>query len=60
MLILLSINDEVSSISSKIIKKIEVIPEVVLSEVPKLIEPIMNKKQRLKETVFLRKKDSIK
>ena len=46
MLILLSINDEVSSVSSKIIKKIEVIPEVVLSEVPKLIEPIMNKKQR--------------
>ena len=46
MVILLSINDEVSSVTSKIIKKIEVIPEVVLSEVPKLIEPIMYKKQR--------------
>ena len=42
---LLSINDEVSSISSQIVEQIEVILEVDLSEVSKLIDSVMRKRQ---------------
>ena len=42
---LLSMNDEVSSISSQIVERIKVIPEVVLSEVSKLIDSLMSKRQ---------------
>ena len=45
MLMLLSINDEVSSISSQIVEQIEVILEVDLSEVSKLIDSVMRKRQ---------------
>ena len=38
-------NDEVSSISSQIVEQIEVIPEVVLSEVSKLIDSVMSNRQ---------------
>ena len=41
---LLSMNDEVSSISSQIVKQIEVIPEVVLSEVSKLNDSVISKR----------------
>ena len=40
-----SMNDEVSSIFSQIVEQIEVIPEVVLSEVSKLIDSVMSKRQ---------------
>ena len=54
---LLSMNDEVSSISSQIVKQIEVIPEVVLSEVSNLIDSVMNKRQKeTKENSFLEKR----
>ena len=45
MLILLSMNDEVSSTSSQIVEQIQVIPEVVLSEVSKLIDSVTSKRQ---------------
>ena len=45
MLMLLSMNDEVSSISSQIVEQIEVILGVVLSEVSKLIHSVMSKTQ---------------
>ena len=45
MLMLLSMNDEISSISSQIDEQVEVIPEVVLSEVSKLIYSVMRKRQ---------------
>ena len=45
MLILLSMNDEVSSTSSHIVEQIQVIPEVVLSEVSKLIDSVISKRQ---------------
>ena len=45
MLMLLSINDEVSSISSQIVEQIQIIPEAVLSEVSKLIDSLMSNKQ---------------
>ena len=45
MLMLFSMNDEVSSIFSQIVEQIEVIPEVVLSEVSKLIDSVMSKRQ---------------
>ena len=45
MLMLLSMNDEVSSISSQIVEQIEFIPEVVLSEVSKLIDSVIGKRQ---------------
>ena len=45
MLMLLSTNDEVSLISSQIVEQIEVIPELVLSEVSKLIDSVMSKRQ---------------
>ena len=44
MLMLLSVNDEVSSISSQIVEQIEVILEVVLSEVYKVIDSVMRKR----------------
>ena len=54
---LFSMNDEVSSISSQIVKQIEVIPEVVLSEVSNLIDSVMNKRQKeTKENSFLEKR----
>ena len=43
---LLSMNDEVSLISSQIVEQIEVTPEVVLSEVSKLIDSVISKGQR--------------
>ena len=46
MLMLLSINDEVSSIFSQIVEQIEIIPEAVLSEVSKLIDSVISKRQR--------------
>ena len=42
---LLSMNDEVLWIYSQIVKKIEVIPEAVLSEVSTLIDSVMSKGQ---------------
>ena len=39
-------DDEVSSISSQIVEQIEVTPEVVLSEVSKLIDSVISKRQR--------------
>ena len=45
MLMLLSVNDEVSSISSQIVEQIEVILEVDLLEVSKLIDSVMRKRQ---------------
>ena len=45
MLMLLSMNDEVLWIYSQIVKKIEVIPEAVLSEVSTLIDSVMSKGQ---------------
>ena len=45
MLMLLPMNDEVSSISSQIVEQIEVIPEVVLSELSNLINSLMRKRQ---------------
>ena len=47
MLMLFSMNDEVPSITSQIVEQIEVIPEVVLSEVSKLIDKVMSKKKGL-------------
>ena len=38
-------NDEVSSIASQIVEQIEVITEVVLSEVSKLIDSVMSNRQ---------------
>ena len=40
-------NDEVSSICSQIVEQIEVIPEIVLSKVSKLIDSLMRKIQGL-------------
>ena len=54
MLMLLSVNDEVSSIFSEIVEQIEVIPDVVLLEVSKLIDSVMSKRQGKQE------KDSMK
>ena len=42
---LLSMNDEVSSTSSQIVEQIEGIPEVDISEVSKLIDAVMRKRQ---------------
>ena len=42
---LLLMNDEVSLISSQIVAQIEVVPKVVLSEVSKLIDSVMSKRQ---------------
>ena len=42
---LLPINDEVLSISSEVVEQIEFIPEVLLSEVSKLIDSVMYKRQ---------------
>ena len=44
-MLLLSMNDEVSPISSQIVEQIEVIPQVVLSEVSKLIDSVMSNHQ---------------
>ena len=38
-------NDEVSSISSQIVKQIQVIPEAVLSKVSKLIDSVISRRQ---------------
>ena len=54
-----AINDEISSISSQIAKQTEVILEVVLSDISKLIDSVMSMKQG-NHTVFLGKKNSIK
>ena len=45
MLMLFSMNDEVPSITSQTAEQIEVIPEVVSSEVSKLIDKVMSKRQ---------------
>ena len=45
MLIFLSMNDELSSTSSQIVEQIQVIPEVVLSEVSKLIDSVISNRQ---------------
>ena len=42
---LLPINNEVLSISSEVVEQIEFIPEVPLSEVSKLIDSVMYKRQ---------------
>ena len=42
---LLPINNEVLSISSEVVEQIEFIPEVLLSEVSKLIDSVMYKRQ---------------
>ena len=41
-----AMNDEVSSVSSQIVEQIEVIPEVVLSKVSKLIGSVRSWRQR--------------
>ena len=56
MMMLLSMNDEVLSISSQIVTQIEVIPEVVLSEISKLIDSMMSKRQGDQGNSFLGKK----
>ena len=38
-------NDEVSSISSQIVKQIQVIPEAVLSKVSRLIDSVISRRQ---------------
>ena len=53
-----AINDETSSISSQIAKQTEVILEVLLSDISKLIDSVMSLKQG-NHTVFLGKKNSI-
>ena len=45
MPMLLSMNDEVSSVTSQIVKQTEVIPEAALSKVSKLIDSVMSKRQ---------------
>ena len=61
MLMLLSMNDKVSSFSSQIVEQIEVTPELVLSEVFKLIDSVISKRQRDQSKQFsLEKKDSMK
>ena len=45
MLKFLSKNYEVSSISSQIVEQIEVISKIVLSEVSKLMDTVMSKRQ---------------
>ena len=45
MQMLLSMNDEVSSISFQIVEQIEVISEVVLSKVSQLIGSVVSKRQ---------------
>ena len=42
--VLIGINDAITSISSRIVEQIEVIPESVLSKVSKLINSMMSKK----------------
>ena len=42
--VLIGINDAITSISSRIVEQIEVIPESVLSKVSKLINSVMSKK----------------
>ena len=37
-----AMNDEISSISSQSVEQIKIFPEVVLSEVSKLIDSVMN------------------
>ena len=54
-------NDEVSSIFSQIVEQIEVILEVVLSELSKLITSVMIMRQGdQRNHSFLEKKNSIK
>ena len=56
---LLSMNDEVASISSQF--SIEVIPELVLRELFKLIDSVISKGQEdQRKQSFLEKKDSMK
>ena len=45
MLMLLSMNDEVSSIYSQIVEQTEVISEVVLLEISKLTDSLISKRQ---------------
>ena len=56
MLMLLSMNGEVPSISFLIVEQIEVVPEVVLSEVYKLIDSVMSKRQGDQRKQFFEKK----
>ena len=57
MRMLLSMNDEVSLISSQIADQIEAIHEVILSEVSKLIDSVKSKRQEdQKKHNFFRKK----
>ena len=57
---LLSMNNEVSSISPQIVKHIVVIPEVVLSEASKLTDSVIsNRKGGQRKHCFVDKKDSI-
>ena len=59
MLMLLSMNDEVPSISSQF--SIKVIPELVLRELFKLIDSVISKGQEdQRKQSFLEKKDSMK
>ena len=56
MLMLLSMNDEVSSISFLIVEQVEVIPEVVLLEVSKLIDSVISKRQEDQRKQIFEKK----
>ena len=52
-----AMNDEVSSVSSQVVEQIEVIPEVVLSKVSKLIGSVRSWRQReQRKHGFLEKK----
>ena len=57
MLILLSMNDKMSSISFQTVEQIEVIPEIVLLQVSKLIDSVKSKRQEgQRPNSFLEKK----
>ena len=52
-----AMNDQVSSISSQIVEQIEVIPEVALSKVSKLIDPVISRRQgKQRKHGFIEKK----
>ena len=55
-----AMNDQVSSISSQIVEQIEIIPEVALSKVSKLIDPVISRRQgEQRKQGFLEKKKGL-
>ena len=55
-----AINDEITSISSRIVQQIEVIPESVLSKVSKLINSMMSKKLGEKSKLSFREEKGLR